>query len=60
MPQSALFVYLGTLGQVLLSEGLPGPFRVVLLGAAAVSLLALVGLVGRRARRILAQAAGPA
>lgn len=60
VPQSALFVYLGTLGQVLLSEGLPGPFRVVLLGAAAVSLLALVGLVGRRARRILAQAAGPA
>ena len=60
VPQSALFVYLGTVGQVLLSQGLPGPFRVVLLCAAAVSLLALVTLVGRRARRILAQAVEPA
>jgi uncharacterized membrane protein YdjX (TVP38/TMEM64 family) len=60
VPQSALFVYLGTVGQVLLTEGLPGPFRVVLLGAAAVSVTVLVALVGRRARRILAQAAEPA
>jgi uncharacterized membrane protein YdjX (TVP38/TMEM64 family) len=60
VPQSALFVYFGTLGQALLSQGVPGPLRSVLLGGAAVSLVALVALVGRRARRILAQAAQPA
>jgi uncharacterized membrane protein YdjX (TVP38/TMEM64 family) len=60
VPQSALFVYFGTLGQVLLSQGVPGPLRSALLGSAAVSLVALVTLVGRRARRILAQAAQPA
>ena len=60
VPQSALFVYLGTLGQALLSQGLPGPFRTAMLIAAAVSLAALVTLVTRRARRILAQAAEPA
>lgn len=60
VPQSALFVYLGTLGQLLLSQGVPGPLRGAMLGGAAVSLAALVTLVGRRARRILVQAAEPA
>lgn len=56
VPQSALFVYLGTLGHEVLREGSPGPLQAALLVLAALSVTGVATLVGRRTRRILAAA----
>jgi uncharacterized membrane protein YdjX (TVP38/TMEM64 family) len=59
IPQMALFVYLGSLGEAILRDGSPPPLHAALLVAGVVSVTVLVTLVGRRARRILAVAEPP-
>ena len=60
LPQAALFVHLGSIGQDVLRQGSPAPVQIALLAAAAACVSLLAFLVGRRARRILATEPSPA